>query len=243
MNLEGVELSERKKLTSHFVILITGDTGSGKSYAISNMSKEDKARTVVFNFDEKSISEDDSEFLKIYSGFKVQDFELVSTIEAEILKAVSSDKVDRIIIDTFTSMTKLINRWASFNFRGYDVWGNYNNSITQIIHTLKSGTLTYGKFGYVMGHYPPKEGNDIKRYLTTKGREHTNIIEEQFNTVVESFIADGAVFYRADVWDTSDTTKTKLKEGNFKFKRESLTDLEDLFNRVKKIEDNELVKA
>ena len=243
MNLKNKELVERKKLTSHYPLLIAGDTGSGKSTALSNMNLIDKKRTVIFNFDEKHISENDEEFYKVISGFKISDFDLINKLDTAILKYAKDDNVDRIVIDTFTSMTKLINRWSAEHHRGFDIWNAYNNSITQLINTIKTATLIYGKFGIVMGHYPPKENGNIKRYLTTKGKEHTNVIEEQFNTVVESFIEDGAIHFKADVWDTSNTTKTKLIEGSFQFKRTALTDLEDLFNKIKKIENGELVDA
>jgi len=229
MTLNKVSLVERRKLTSSFPVLISGETSSGKSFAVSQLSEEDKARTVIFNFDNKAISEDDSKFLKVYQGFDITDIDMIEKIETNIMKATASDKVDRVVCDTFTLMTKLFNRWAAEHFSGFDVWNAYNNAITSILETIKTATLTYCKFTYVTAHYPPRVGGTgAKRYVTTKGKEHTNIIEESFSTVVESYMSDRAFWFEADVFDEKTTTKTKLPEGSFRIKRTSLNDLEEV---------------
>jgi len=81
----------------------------------------------------------------------------------------------------------------------------------------------------VTAHYPPRNGNNTaKRYVTTKGKEHTNIIEESFSTVVEAYMKDRSFWFEADVFDEKNTTKTKLVEGSFRIKRRSLNDLEEV---------------
>jgi len=243
MTLENIALVERKKLTSHYPVLLASETGSGKTFAFGQLSLADKKRTYIFNFDGKSISEDDSEFLKVWHEFDIEDIEMVDKIEQRIITVLSDDRVDRLLVDTFTLMTKLFNRWAAKHFSGYDVWNAYNNAITQILECIKSATLTYGKFTYVTAHYPPRVGMapNSKRYVTTKGKEHTNIIEESFSTVVETVMEDRAFKYTADVFDESNTTKTKLVEGGFKFVRESVGDLERILTRKAKIEDEKVV--
>jgi hypothetical protein len=134
-------------------------------------------------------------------------------------------------------MTKTINRWAAANFSGYDIWNGYNDAITQLLQAVKINTMTYGKFFYVTAHYPPKQpGSQVKRYVTTKGKEHTNIIEESFATVVEAKLEDRAFWFDCDVFDNSSTTKTKLIEGGFKFVRKSLDDLEQILTGKKSVE-------
>lgn len=243
MILKDYSPAERKKLTSHWPVLLASETGSGKSMAFSNLPLEDKSRTVIFNFDKKAISEDDSEFGKTYEDFDVEDIEMVDKIEANLLSAAKFEKCDRIFVDTFTLMTKLFNRWAAKHFSGFDVWNAYNNAITQILEATKTAVLTYGKFIYVSAHYPPKVGMapDSKRYVTTKGKEHTNIIEESFSTVVETVMEDRKFYLEADVFDQSNTTKTKTTEGHFKIPRVSIDDLEQFLNRRKHIVDGELV--
>jgi hypothetical protein len=243
MLLDKQDLTARKKLTSHYPVLLASETGSGKSFAFAQLDTANKKRTVVFNFDNKAISSDDSEFLHTYHGFDVTDIEMVDKIEQNILKSFASDKVDRVLVDTFTLMTKLFNRWAAEHFNGFDVWNAYNNSITRIVEALKTCTLTYGKFSYVTAHYPPRLGHasGSKRYVTTKGKEHTNVVEESFSTVVETIMEDRQFKFVADVFDESNTTKTKLVEGHFKFVRTSIADLEDVLTKSKSIVDEKLV--
>ena len=243
MNLENIKLVDRKRLTSHYPVLLASETGTGKSFAFAQLSPEEKKRTYILNFDNKAISEDDSEFLKVYHIFDVDDIDMVDKIEKQIITVLSNDQVDRLLIDTFTLMTKLFNRWAANHFSGFDVWNAYNNSITKILECIKSATLTYGKFTYVAAHYPPRLGMapNTKRYVTTKGKEHTNIIEESFSTVVETIMEDRKFKYVADVFDETNTTKTKLVEGSFKFARTSFDDLERVLTKTAKVVDEQLV--
>ena len=248
MNLSGLTLTERKKLTSHYPVLLASETGSGKSFAFSQLSDAERKRTVIFNFDNKAICEgedDDEVFAKVYRDFNVEDFDMVDNICKNIISVAAYDGCDRIFLDTFTLMTKLINRWAAFNFKGFDVWNGYNNAITKILETIKSCTLTYGKFTYVSAHYPPKLGHPTneKRYVTTKGREHTNIIEESFSTVVETVLEERQFYFEADVFDPSNTTKTKLAEGHFKFPRKSVDDLERVLAKKAHVVDGKLVEV
>jgi len=245
MILENIPLAERKKLTSHCPILLASETGSGKSMAFANLPDEEKARTVIFNFDNKAISDDDSAFAKIYFGFNVEDIDMVDTICKDIISVFAYDKCDRVFLDTFTLMTKLFNRWAAEHFSGFDIWNQYNNSITKVLETIKSCTLTYGKFAYVSAHYPPRAGHipGTKRYVTTKGKEHTNVIEESFSTVVETVMEDRQFFFEADVFDQSNTTKTKLASGYFKIPRISVDDLEQVLTKHKEVIDGKLVNV
>lgn len=243
MNLSGLTVAERKKLTSHYPVLLASETGSGKSMAFANLPQEDKKRTAIFNFDNKAISEDDSEFGVVYHDFKVEDIELVDNICKDLITVFAYDECDRVFVDTFTLMTKLFNRWAAEHFKGYDVWNAYNNAITKVLETIKSCTLTYGKFAYVSAHYPPKLGMapNTKRYVTTKGKEHTNIIEESFSTVVETVMEDRKFYFVADVFDETNTTKTKLVDGHFRIPRTSIDDLEQVINKRKHVVDGVLV--
>ena len=82
-----------------------------------------------------------------------------------------------------------------------------------------------------------------KRYVTTKGKEHTNIIEESFSTVVETVMEDRKFYFEADVFDVTNTTKTKMVEGHFKIPRISVDDLEQVLTKRKTVVDGKLVEA
>ena len=121
-----------------------------------------------------------------------------------------------------------------------------NPSISsKVLETIKTCTLTYGKFAYVSAHYPPRAGHlpGTKRYVTTKGKEHTNIIEESFSTVVETVMEDRQFYFEADVFDSSNTTKTKMVDGFFKIPRKSIDDLEQVLNKRKHVVDGKLVEV
>lgn len=257
MILKDIPLADRRKLTSHYPVLLASETGTGKSYSFSQLTDEEKARTVIFNFDKKSICEDandDEVFGKVYyttddekntqkNYFNLNDLFLIDSICNALISVAAFDKCDRILIDTFTLMTKFINRWASQHFSGFDVWNTYNNGITKVIECVKECAITYGKFIYVAAHYPPRVGMapNTKRYVTTKGKEHTNIIEESFSTVVETLMEDRQFKYSADIFDETNTTKTKLVEGSFKFVRTSVDDLEQVLTKSKTVVDEKLV--
>ena len=168
MTLEKIKLVDRKRLCSHYPVLLASETGSGKSFAFAQLSPAEKKRTYILNFDGKSVSEDDSEFLKVFHEFDVKDIEMVDKIEQQIITVLADDRVDRLLVDTFTLMTKLFNRWAAEHFSGFDIWNGYNNAITQILECIKSATLTYGKFTYVTAHYPPKLGMAANSRLALK---------------------------------------------------------------------------
>jgi hypothetical protein len=82
-----------------------------------------------------------------------------------------------------------------------------------------------------------------KRYVTTKGKEHTNIIEESFSTVVETVMEGRQFYFEADVFDQSNTTKTKMVDGFFKIPRKSIDDLEQVLNKKKQVVDGKLVEV
>ena len=249
MILKNISVGERKKLTNGYPVLLGSSSGSGKSTAVANLSLEEKARTVILNFDNKAISDDDSEFLAVRhphdktdkSAYLLDDDEVVEKITNQILKAASSDKVDRIIIDTSTELLKFLELWSNEHFSGFDAWKEYNNAITAIFNACKEAVITYGKFVYVFGHYPPAEKGTVtkKRFLTTKGNEHKNVLEEKFTTVVEAILEDRQFKFYADSFEEFDTTKTKLKQGFFKFPRESLDDLEQVLTGTKALTQEE----
>lgn len=245
MLLDKQTLTERKKLTSHYPVLLVGESGSGKTYAFSTLPKEEAQRTVVFNFDRKSIcqdEDDDTFFGKVYKDYDHENLDMVDLLCKDIISVASFAKVDRILFDTVTELEALLNRWAICHFSNFP-YGEKNNALYKVMTTIKSTALTYGKFIYMTAHYPPKESAGKKRYITIKGNEYKNALEKDFNTIVESQMSHEhrQVFLMADSFDQTDTTKTKLVEGHFKFVRDSIDDLEQVLTKSKTIVDEKLV--
>lgn len=253
MTLENIDIATRKKLTSGYPTLLCGTPGSGKSTSIENLTAEDKKRTFIINMDNKAVSEDDTEFFIVIhphdksnkTSYLLDDPDMPDKLIKHILSAGANDKVDRIILDTSTELLKFLELWSKEHFSGFDSWNAYNNSITKIFNALKETVITYGKFVYVFGHYPPvvKGGiNNAKRYLTTKGNEHKNVLEEKFSTVVEARLEDRQFWYMADSFEEEDTTKTKVVRGHFRFPRTSLHDLELVLTRTVEINEDGTVE-
>jgi hypothetical protein len=74
MNLSTKSIEERAKLTAHFPLALVGPANAGKTYALESMSAEDKARTVILNFDTKPLGTGASdEFYSVYAISATQD--------------------------------------------------------------------------------------------------------------------------------------------------------------------------
>lgn len=244
MTLKDIPVGERLRLTNGYPCILASASGGGKSTAFANLSLEDKKRTFIINMDDKMVSENDEDFYKVIHprnksdklSYLIEDDEAILKIQRHIMQQAKNDKVDRIVIDTSTEMLKFLQLWASEHYSGYETWGQYNDGITHLFNTFKEAVNTYGKFVYILAHYPPKvKGtSQPKRFLTSKGKEHTNVLEEKTVTVVESVLEDRAFWFYADSWEESDTTKTKVNNGSFKFKRHSIDDLEVVLTGQKK---------
>lgn len=54
---------------------------------------------------------------------------------------------------------------------------------------------------------------------------------------------DRQFYFEADVFDSSNTTKTKMVDGFFKIPRKSIDDLEQVLNKRKHVVDGKLVEV
>ena len=68
MNLENVELTERKKLTKAYPVVIVGNPGCGKSASVEFLPEDEKQRTIIFDMENKGLPEDDECFLMTKYG-------------------------------------------------------------------------------------------------------------------------------------------------------------------------------
>lgn len=118
MNLENIDINERKKLTRSYPVLISSFPKAGKSAAVEFLPEEEKKRTVIFDVENKGLPEDDeSQYRSVYR-FKPSDIDTKSkgykdhgnikylTIE-EMMKriqlAIGHKDIDRVVIDSFTA--------------------------------------------------------------------------------------------------------------------------------------------
>ncbi len=242
MNLEGKSLEQRKKLTKSYPVVITGFPGCGKSAAVEMLSDEDKMRTIIMDLEGKGLPEDfGDEYYKIIrlkpidstSKFKDEGNVIYKTIE-EILpyfsKAMASDKIDRIVIDTFTAYVAEAERHFVTVSNGFTVWNQYNQILHDLFRTLKEEAYTHGKYVYVLGHYKPSKDtkdSDAEKFMVVKGNAHFRLCESHFNTVVTiedfKFIADNT--------NQFDSTRIKRSLSPYESKLNSLAELEEALSK------------
>jgi hypothetical protein len=182
------------------------------------------------------------------TSYFIDDPEAIDKIVDHILKATFSPKIDRIVLDTFTSMIDFCEAWANTNFTGRDVWAKYGFGVQKIQQALKEATIFGFKFTYVFAHHdyipPHLYATTPKQALAVKGGIMKNNVETAYNTIIFSYLADeGKRMFQCDSNNAMDTSRTKLLESAFKFERNSLDDIEQLLNRRKHIVDEQLVEV
>ena len=164
-------------------VLIVGDSGTGKSTAIRRLPPE---KTVILNTELKALP------MQNHDEFKVVDINTYKMLD-NALRFYASEKgeaFDFVVLDSFTSMTEITDRYTNAIYTGFDVWKNYNLLIYDVINRLKQLKQQV----FVMGIPEQKaEGfNDFKKFIKVKGNElKYGAIEKEF----------AIVLYTAPVYD------------------------------------------
>ncbi len=157
-------------------VLIVGESGTGKSTSIRTLPP---AETVILNTELKAMP------MQNHDEFKVVDINTYKMLD-NALRFYASDKANKfnyIVLDSFTSMTEIIDRYTNAIYDGYDIWKNYNLLIYDVINRIKQLKQQV----FVMGIPEQKaEGfNEIKKYLKVKGNElKYGAIEKEFAIVL-----------------------------------------------------------
>jgi len=157
-------------------VLIVGESGTGKSTAIRRLPPE---KTVILNTELKAMP------MQNHDDFKVVDINTYKVLDNALKYYASSkgDKYDYIVLDSFTSMTEIVDRYTSAVYVGYDQWKNYNLLIYDVINRIK----LLKQQVFVLGIPEQKEEsfNEIKKYIRVKGKElKYGNIEKEFTIVL-----------------------------------------------------------
>jgi len=157
-------------------VLIVGESGTGKSTAIRTLPPE---KTVVLNTELKAMP------MKNHDKFKVVDINTYKVLDAALTYygGEKGDKFDYVILDSFTSMTEIVDRYTSAVYTGFDQWKNYNLLIYDVINRIK----LLKQQVFVLGIPEQKEEsfNEIKKYIRVKGKElKYGNIEKEFTIVL-----------------------------------------------------------
>lgn len=166
-------------------ILLIGDTGEGKSSFFGELVDENGKvyskglpgnKTMIINTEAKPLPfSNQQDFTnKIITSYKALD-NLISllqksgdgTLEGDL--ASYNHKFDYIVLDSFTSMCEHIHKYTSFQYAGYEVWGQYNIIVMELVGRLKK--LKQQVFVTAIPEQKEMAFNQIKLYARIKGRE------------------------------------------------------------------------
>ena len=169
-------MSQRIDYYKSVPVLIVGESGTGKSTSIRTLPPDE---TVVLNTEIKAMP------MQNHDEFKVVDINTYKVLDAALSFYASEkgNKYKYLVLDSFTSMTEIIDRYTNAIYTGYDVWKNYNLLIYDIINRIKQLKQQV----FVMGIPEQKaEGfNEIKKYIKVKGNElKYGAIEKEFAIVL-----------------------------------------------------------
>ena len=102
----------------------------------------------------------------------------LNTFNAAFKKAVESDEIKTIVIESFTSLVEMIYREADVRFKGFDVWSFYNKEIDRILNMSKNSNK-YIIFLAIDGAYDGDEGVQ-ERFVAVDGNRWKKRVEKEF---------------------------------------------------------------
>jgi len=238
MTLQGLTVEERKKLTKASPVAIVGKPGCGKSACVEFLPPEEKLRTIVFDLENKGLPEDDESLyykvvrlVSIDSTVKPKDegnilFKSIEEILPYFRKALASEKIDRVVIDSFTAHVAELERHYVTTSNGFTIWNSYSQHLHDFFRSMKEEVFTHGKWVYVLGHYKPskdKKDSDAEKFMVVKGNAHYRLCESNYNTVVEV----SEFKFRADNLNEYDSTRIKRSLSPYESKENSMAELEE----------------
>ena len=150
-------------------IIIVGPSGSGKSTSLSSLNPK---TTAVLNTERKQLPfKNAKEFMNV-------PIKSVSEFHSALDKAMESDKIKTIVIESFTSLIEIIFREADIRYKGFDVWSYYNKEIDKILDKSKNSDK-YVVFTAIDGVYDGDNGVE-ERYVAVDGNRWKKRVEKEF---------------------------------------------------------------
>ena len=168
-------------------IIIVGPSGSGKSTSLASLNPK---TTAVLNTERKQLPfKNAKEFMNV-------PIKSVSEFHSALDKAMESDKIKTIIIESFTSLIEIIFREADIRYKGFDVWSYYNKEIDKILDKSKNSDK-YVIFTAIDGVYDGDNGVE-ERYVAVDGNRWKKRVEKEFVIALFTDVhkGDNGVSYR-----------------------------------------------
>tara|TARA_R100001443_G_scaffold21957_1_gene34168 strand:- start:5192 stop:5827 length:636 start_codon:yes stop_codon:yes gene_type:complete len=150
-------------------IIIVGPSGSGKSTSLSSLNPK---TTAILNTERKQLPfKNAKEFMNV-------PIKSVSEFHSALDKAMGSDKIKTIVIESFTSLIEIIFREADIRYKGFDVWSYYNKEIDKVLDKSKNSDK-YVIFTAIDGVYDGDNGVE-ERYVAVDGNRWKKRVEKEF---------------------------------------------------------------
>lgn len=175
-------------------ILVVGTSGTGKTSVADDFPIE---TTIVINCEDKTLTSADADkyVTKYLRSYKLID----STLDALIADGRSDKpKYTHILIDSFTAITEIVERFANFSYDGWEQWKKYNELLVSIITKIKQ--LNQKVVVTALPEQKDVGFNEVKEYARVKGKElKFGYLESQFTIVLftqpeyaeESIVSEG----------------------------------------------------
>ena len=150
-------------------IIIVGPSGAGKSSSLRNLNPK---TTAVLNTERKQLP------FKNADKFMNVPISTLSELKNALIKALESEEIEVIVIESFTSMIEIIFREADARYKGFDVWSYYNKEIDKILDKSKNSDK-YVVFTAIDGVYDGDSGVE-ERYVAVDGNRWKKRVEKEF---------------------------------------------------------------
>lgn len=163
------------------VVLIVGQSGSGKSSTFRNL---DPTKTVIVNTERKVMPYKSFKKFKNINVAKYKDFR-------QLLTELKKDTIyEYVVIDSLTSLTEIIQKYCDSVFSGYEKWSQYNEAIQDTLWSLKDLGETKQVFVTGIPNYLETEPGENKAFVKVKGKEWLYSIEKEFAIVLHTQLVE-----------------------------------------------------
>jgi hypothetical protein len=156
-------------------IFVVGPSGTGKSTSIRGL---DPSNTAILNTEQKALP------FRGAGKFKLNvPISNVDEFDKAFDKALNSDKIKTIVIESFTSYVEQVYMDKSKSYSGFDFWDAYKKEITRMLHMSKD----HNKYVIMLGIDQVLEGAGgvEERYIAVDGSLKKKV-EKEFVIVLYS---------------------------------------------------------
>ena len=162
--------------------LILGASGTGKSSSIRNLPKD---TTIILNTERKTLPFREGKDFKM--NFAIHNY---PQFEKAFDKALKSDKITHIVVESLTSLIEMIDEHAErITGGGFDKWALYNTTLAEVFKKSKSSLDKYVFMISIDQVIESAEGVS-ERYAVVQGNRWKKYIEKEFVNVLYSTVEE-----------------------------------------------------